>query len=72
MDTTKRQLLLAEENTRNQPKQLIYSKQEKVDAVDLETRSTIRVEVGKLSAYRHTLQVDGKSFRILNILEFVG
>lgn len=69
MDTTKRQLLLVEENTRTPPKQWVFGNLERVDALDLDTRSRICLEVGQLSAYRHTLQLDGKSFRILNILE---
>lgn len=72
MEARKRQLLLAEEGSRNHPEKCLFEASECVEAIDLATRTSVRLRVDQLSTYRHTLYRQGKSFRILNILELAA
>lgn len=72
MDSKKRQFLLAEEDPKYQQRKCVFEHSDTVEAIDLTTRSNIRLCAADLSAYRHTLRLEGKIFRILSILEFAG
>lgn len=64
----KRQLILIEEGSYQQSRQ-IFTKTEAVEAIDLTTRTRLLLQAGQLSAYRHLLYANGKSFRIQSILK---
>jgi hypothetical protein len=49
-------------------RQQTYDGDERLDVRDLSTRVTVRVSVRDISPYRHTLLLDGKEFRILNVV----
>lgn len=70
MATQHREILISEEG-RNTIQRCRMALSETVDAMDTLTRALIRVKVADLSVYRHTLQRNGKFFRIHNILDSV-
>lgn len=62
-----RELILIEENGRQQ--RLRIDDEAYVEAIDLGSRVRLHLKAAQLSAYRHLLCAEGKSFRILNIFE---
>ena len=63
-----KELLLIEENGRQQLRLQLRDEAD-VIAIDLSSRLRLQLKVAQLSAYRHLLCTEGKSFRILNILD---
>jgi hypothetical protein len=49
-------------------RQQTYHGDERLEVRDLSTRVTVRVSARDISPYRHTLLLDGKEFRILNVV----
>ena len=47
----------------------IYDQDQRLDVRDLSTRADIRVRAGDVSIYRHTLFLDGRAYRILNVVK---
>lgn len=72
MTTRQREILISEEGRSSKMQRCMLGASEMVDAIDHLSRALIRVKVADLSAYRHTLRRDGRSFKILNILDYAG
>lgn len=72
MHTTQRAIFLKEEGRGSPAQRWVLAGAEMVEAIDHLTRATIHIRVAELSAYRHTLRREGRSFRILNILDTAG
>lgn len=61
-------LVLKAEGTRGQVRQATYDGEECLDARDLSTRWPVQVRARDISPYRHTLFLEGKAYRILNVV----
>jgi len=72
MHTQQRTLFLKEEGRSSPAQRWMLAGSEIVEAIDHLTRATIHIRVTELSAYRHTLRREGRSFRILNIIDLAG
>ena len=62
------QLLIRAEGTPDAIRHESYDGDERLDVRDLCTRCTTQVRAQDISCYRHTLLVDGKAFKILDVV----
>lgn len=61
-------LIAAESSTEPAHKQA-FEWSQKLHVRDLSTRCDLTLVAGEVSPYRHTLYLDGRAFRILNIIK---
>lgn len=63
-------LAIAEEGMRGGPIRFqTFGDTERLEVRDLSTRTTVMVPAKEISAYRHNLLLEGKTYRILNVIK---
>lgn len=62
------QLLIREEGSSGPLCRHIYDAEDSLDVRDLSSRATLVVRAQEISLYRHTLFLDGKTYRILDVI----
>jgi len=62
------QLLFKAEGTPGPMLRQTYGGEKRLDVRDLTTHMTMQICVSEISPYRHMLLLDGKVFRILNVV----
>lgn len=68
MSASQYQLTVAEEGVRGAIRHYSFGEDDQVEVRDLATRITATIAAGQISPYRHTLFLDGKAYRILNVV----
>jgi hypothetical protein len=63
------QLLIKQESAPGPTRLQTYDGEECLDVRDLSNRVTMQVRAQEISCYRHTLFLDGKAYRILNVVK---
>lgn len=68
MSASQYQLTVTEEGVRGAIRHCSFNEDDRVEVRDLTTRITATIAAGQISPYRHTLFLDGKAYRILNVV----
>ena len=63
------QLLVKEENSPSPAEMKHFDGEMHLDVRELTTRAVIEIRAKEISCYLHTLFLDGRAFRILNVMK---
>ena len=69
MTTQNCQFLITDAGAQGFARRKAYDASDLVEVRDLTTQDILKIKAGEVSIFRHTLYVEGKPCRILNILK---